>query len=42
MKTRMAGLLFTMKTDGVFAKIYAWKTWKIGVTFATLDPGSKR
>ena len=36
MKTRMVGLLFTMKTGGVFTRIFAWITWKMGVIFTIL------
>ena len=36
MKTRMAGLLFTMKTGGVFTRIFVWKTRKACGTFAIL------
>lgn len=36
MKTRMAGLLFTMKIGVVFTRIFAWITLKMGVIFTIL------
>lgn len=42
MKTRMAGLLFTMKTGVFFTRIFAWITWKMGVTFTIFFTMVKR